>query len=155
MVKSSYFKGGSYIKQSQWAELWQSCLGVDYLPMVDVRTVRKKGKDKSEPITDDDIKAGIAETLKYATKPDDMITDHDDPKSREWFYELTRQTHKMRFIATGGALKNALKADDTITNDDMIRTGNDDDTEQTDERRLNFTYYPTKQAYIYNPTHNE
>ena len=47
MVKSSYFKGSSYIKQSQWAELWQSCLGVDYLPMVDVRTVRKRARTRA------------------------------------------------------------------------------------------------------------
>lgn len=154
MVKPSYF-GVGYLKQSQWAELWQSCLGVDYLPVVDVRTVRKKGKDKSEPITDDDIKSAIAETLKYATKPDEITLDCHDPQSREWFYELTRQTHKMRFVASGGALKNALKADDKISNEDMIKTGNEDDTEQTDEKRLNFTYYPTKGSYIYNPVHNE
>ena len=154
MVKPSYF-GVGYLKQSQWAELWQSCLGVDYLPIVDVRTVRKKGKDKNAPITDDDVKSAIAETLKYATKPDEITLDCHDPQSREWFYELTRQTHKMRFVASGGALKNALKADDAITNDDMVRTGNEDDTEQTDERRLNFTYYPSKGNYIYNPVHNE
>lgn len=60
-------------------------------------------------ITDDDIKAGIAETIKYSTKPDDIIHDHDDPQSREWFYELTRQTHKLRFVATGGAFKKRPK----------------------------------------------
>lgn len=154
MVKPSYFDGKNYLSTAKWAELWRDCLGVDYTPVVDVRAVRKKGKDKNAPITDDDIKAGIAETIKYSTKPDDIIHDHDDPQSREWFYELTRQTHKLRFVATGGALKNALKDNDP-TNDDMIKTGNNDDSEQTDERRLNFTYYSTKGAYIYNPTHNE
>ena len=34
------------------------------------------------------------------------------PASHEWFYELTRQTHKLRFVATGGSLKNILKDDD-------------------------------------------
>ena len=29
----------------------------------------------------------------------------------EWFLELTRQTHKRRFVATGGALKDVLKLD--------------------------------------------
>lgn len=44
-VKPSYFKGTHYLSQAKWAELWQSCLGVDYLPVVDVRTVRKKGQE--------------------------------------------------------------------------------------------------------------
>lgn len=152
MVKPSYF-GKGYLKQLQWAELWQSCLGVDYLPQVDVRAVKpKKGKSAND---DESIKSAIMETLKYATKPDDIIHDHHDPKAREWFYELTRQTHKMRFVATGGVLKNALKPTDNIDNEDMIKTGNDEETQVTDERRLNFTYIRTKGAYIYNPIYNE
>lgn len=154
MVKPSYFKTPNYLSTAKWAEFWRDCLGVGYTPVVDVRAVRKKGKDKNAPITDDDIKAGIAETIKYSTKPDDIIHDHDDPQSREWFYELTRQTHKLRFVATGGALKNALKDNDP-TNEDMIKTGNNDESQTTDNRRLNFTYYRTLSKYIYNPIHNE
>ena len=37
----------------------------------------------------------------------------------------------------------------------MINTGNEDDSDKTDQRRLNFTYYPTEGSYIYNPVHNE
>ncbi|MBM2994428.1 protein rep, partial [Escherichia coli] len=43
----------------------------------------------------------VAETLKYSTKPADMVADP------EWFLELTRQTHKRRFVATGGALRHS------------------------------------------------
>lgn len=151
MVKPSYFSHG-YIKQSRWSELWGDCLRVDYLPVVDVRTVKpKKGNEKN----DDGVKAAIMETLKYAVKPSDIIEDYENPKSREWFYELTRQTHKLRFVASGGALKDALKQDDDITNEDMIDTGNDDETTETDDRRLNFTYYPSQTKYLYNPNHNE
>ena len=49
---------------------------------------------------------------------------------------------------------NALKDNDP-TNDDMIKTGNDDESQTTDNRRLNFTYYRTLSKYIYNPIHNE
>ena len=73
-------------------------------------------------------------------------------KAREWFYELTRQTHRLRFVATGGLLKNALKADNELTDDDLIRTGNDDETTETDDRRLNFTWYKFKGGYLYNQT---
>ena len=72
----------------------------------------------------------------------------------EWFYELTRQTHKLRFVATGGALKNILK-DDDLTDEKMVNTGENDNDEKTDEKRLNFTYYKSKKGYIYNPEFNE
>ncbi|MDI5568585.1 protein rep, partial [Salmonella enterica subsp. enterica serovar Kentucky] len=42
------------------------------------------------------VRGAVAETLKYSTKPADMVADP------EWFLELTRQTHKRRFVATGG-----------------------------------------------------
>ena len=33
---------------------------------------------------------------------------------------MTKQVHKMRFVATGGVLKGILKPDDEITNEEMI-----------------------------------
>lgn len=147
MVKASYFTHG-YIKQAQWSEIWRDCLKADYMPMVDVRAVKaRKGDDIA-------IQSAIAETLKYSTKPSDMIQDCENPESREWFYELTRQTHKLRFIATGGALKDFLKSDERIDNQEMITANQDDDVAENDERRLNFTYYPSKGKYIYNPKFN-
>lgn len=112
----------------------------------------KKAKARTEPMTDDDIKAGVVETLKYAVKPADIMGDGSQA-SNEWFYELTRQTHKLRFVATGGALKDILK-DDDIGDKEMIAPA-DNDNETTDTRRLNFTYYKNKKGYIYNPQFNE
>ena len=37
----------------------------------------------------------------------------------------------------------------------MVNTGENDNDEKTDEKRLNFTYYKSKQGYIYNPEYNE
>lgn len=152
MVKPSYF-GKNYIKQGDWSELWRDCLGVDYMPMVDIRTV--KPKDGFSNSDDCAIKSAIAETVKYSTKPSDMTQDHTNPKSREWFYELTRQTRKMRFIATGGALKKALKSEKEISNQDMITAGDENEDTKTDERRLNFTYVRSASKYIYNPKYNQ
>lgn len=149
MVKPSYF-GKGYLKQMDWVRLWASVLQVNYLPNVDIRVVKSKGKAKGEPVIDDDIKSGVVETLKYAVKPADIMGDGSQA-SNEWFYELTRQTHKLRFVATGGALKDILK--DDVGDKEMIApVGND---EQTDKRRLNFTYYKRKRSYIYNPKYNE
>ena len=152
MVKPSYFSGKAYIKKARWAELWADCLRVDYTPVVDVRPVKPKKPTETDP---DGMRGAIAETLKYATKHEDVIHNAEDPKSREWFYELTRQVHRLRFVATGGLLKDALKPDDDITNEDMIDTGNDDEITETDDRRLNFSFYKSKGGYLYNPIHNE
>lgn len=151
MVKPSYFTH-NYIKQMDWVRLWANVLNVDYLPNVDIRVVKSKGKSKGEPMTDADIKSGVVETLKYAVKPADIMGD-GSPASHNWFYELTRQTHKLRFVATGGALKDILK-DDDISDNEMIAPA-DNDEEKTDEKRLNFTYYKNKKGYMYNPKFNE
>lgn len=151
MVKPSYFTH-NYTKKMDWVRLWADVLKVDYLPNVDIRAVRKKGKCKGEPMTEADIKAAIVETLKYAVKPADMVGD-GSLESKEWFYEVSRQTHKLRFVATGGALKNILK-EDNIANQEMITAGDETD-ENTDKRRLNFTYYKSKKGYVYNPEYNE
>ncbi|MBE3060658.1 protein rep, partial [Klebsiella pneumoniae] len=59
------------------------------------------------------VRGAVAEPRKYSTKPADMVA---DPK---WVLELTRQTHKRRFVATGGALKDVLKLDQE-TDADMV-----------------------------------
>lgn len=98
-VPAGYFKGHHYIKQTQWALLWQSCLGVDYEPIVNIQTIKAK-KTNSE-ITD-----AVKEVLKYSVKPSDMIS------NKSWFLEMIQQLHKLRFIAAGGSLKNILKEED-------------------------------------------
>ena len=141
-----------YIKQSRWQELWADCLRVDYLPVVDVRTVKPRKKGAGD---DDGMRGAIAETLKYAVKPDDIMHDAEDPKLENGSMSWPDRLINYGFVATGGLLKNALKADNELTDDDLIRTGNDDETEETDERRLNFTWYKFKGGYLYNPIHNE
>ncbi|WP_181880010.1 protein rep, partial [Escherichia coli] len=65
---------------------------------------RKPKDDESLPcVVAEQLRSAVVETLKYSTKPADMLADP------EWFLELTRQVHKRRFVATGGALKNVLQ----------------------------------------------
>lgn len=150
-VKASYFSTG-YITQQRWSDLWREVLRVDYQPIVDVRAVKaKKKRGESE---EDAVKSAVMETLKYSVKPDDMIGD-GSAAANEWFYELTRQAFKMRFIASGGVLKNALRREDEITDKDLVNTGSDDNTDKTDNRRLVFTYSKPKKCYLYNPKYNQ
>lgn len=145
LVKASYFTR-NYIKQAEWVRLWRDVMRLDYAPVVDVRTIKAKKKDKYTQ--DEAVKYAIMETLKYSVKPSDMMADYS------WFYELTKQTHKLRFIASGGALKDALKSEKDISNDDMIATG-DEENSATDERRWVFLYNKKKGYYAYSPKHNQ
>jgi len=132
MVPPSWFKGQTYVKHARWVDLWRDCLRVDYDPNVDVRVVKPKVPKGEAPATGMDaqiaaLQAAAAETLKYSTKPSDMT---DDGDADGWFLELTRQTHRKRFIATGGVLKNVLKETEEETDDDLIGQdgeGSDDD----------------------------
>lgn len=151
LVRPSYF-AKNYIKQERWGELWQSVLRVDYQPLVDIRTV--KPNKKRGQTEEDAIKSAVMETLKYSVKPDDMIGD-GSKRANDWFYELTKQTFKLRFVSSGGVLKDALKSDDDITNDDLINTNQDEEDTNTDDRRLMFTYKKVVHKYLYNPHFNQ
>ena len=118
MVPSWYFSGAKYVKQAEWAEAWRGALRADYTPVVDVRTVKPK-QEAADAEASSLPRAGVIETLKYSVKPSDMT---DAP---EWFVTVTEQTHRLRFIATGGLFKDVLKPEEKITDEEMIHVGDD------------------------------
>lgn len=93
LVSKSYF-GRNYLSKSDWIEMWQKSMRLDYKPVLDVQAIKQGSKPMEL----------VPELLKYCTKESDMVA------SREWLLELTRQMFKMRCIATGGVLKDYLKA---------------------------------------------
>lgn len=137
MVPPSWFTR-DYVKQARWVELWRDCLRVNYDPNIDIRAVKTKS---GEPVSNiaTQLQGAVAETLKYAVKPDDMTADP------EWFLELTRQIHKRRFIATGGALKNILKLEQE-SNEDLVVA--DDMAEGTDDgQRIAFAWHGDEKRF--------
>ena len=134
MVPKSYFQGKYYVKQARWVEVWQSCARLNYAPSVDVRAVHpRKGEDGTQA-----IQQAAAETLKYAVKPGDMTTDP------EWFMELTRQVHKLRFVATGGGAQERAQGragERRGTCSDRWRR------EQDDGGRVGFNWRPADRKY--------
>ena len=106
VVKPSYFKGGQYITQAAWAELWQKALAVDYTPVIDIRAVKE-------------IEGALLEVSKisgYSVKVDGDLHQHS-----EWFVEYQRQVKGSRFFATGGLVKRYLKAvREPETGDDIV-----------------------------------
>lgn len=140
MVSPSWFKGQNYVKQSRWVELWRDALRANYLPNVDIRTVKAKGTNSTDDVATL-LKDAVAETLKYSTKPADMTTDP------QWFLELTKQTHKKRFMASGGVLKDLLR-EDQETNDDLIHADGTDLSEPVDSSvTLNFQWVKPVKRY--------
>jgi plasmid rolling circle replication initiator protein Rep len=104
MVAPAYFQG-DYLKQSQWAEVWQQCLRITYRPVVDIRTVKLALVPDARRVNapPKNMWAAVAEILKYAVKPSDMVRDHD------WFLSLTDQLHNTKAVAIGGILKRYIK----------------------------------------------
>lgn len=141
VVKPGYF-GKNYIKQCDWAEMWRECLRVNYTPIVDVRLVRGRR------VNDSAVKSAIVETLKYSVKQADINVNVEDSESREWFYTLTRETYKLRFVASGGVFKDAIKSDEEICNENLVRIDGGDRTEQTG-KRLIFEFCRDKKYYKY------
>lgn len=143
MVPPSMLSGRDYVKHYRWVELWRDCLRVDYDPNVDVRVVKSRKLKSDQSLanaTAELVRGAVADTFKYSVKPSDMISDPD------WFLELTRQTHKRRFIATGSALKDVLKLDQE-TDQDMVH--GDDISEGTDDgSRLAFGWDSTPREYV-------
>ena len=116
MVPPSMLSGVNYVKQARWVELWQESARLDYTPVVDIRVVKSKGpKVGADPLVG--LRAAAAETLKYAVKPADMI------KDPSWFLEMTRQVHRLRFVAAGGMLKDVLRVEDESDEDLILADG--------------------------------
>jgi plasmid rolling circle replication initiator protein Rep len=129
LVPSSYF-GRKYIRQAAWVRLWREALRADYDPSVRIQAFEPK--TVTDPETGETRKLAPVEGLKYAVKPADLVGD-GSPRDAEWLAELTRQTHKLRFMATGGILKDALREE--AENDELIHA--DGETNGIEEiRRL-------------------
>ena len=124
MVRPSYF-GKGYVTQARWTELWQECARLDYTPVVHVQAVKPKGNLVSG---DSPIRRAVYETLKYAVLPDDLM-------DRDWLIELTKQVHRLRFIASGGALRNVLREDEE-SNEDLLLL--DDESDGSEEQEMLF-----------------
>jgi plasmid rolling circle replication initiator protein Rep len=122
LVPSSYF-GRNYIPKKDWIDLWTEALRADYSPSVWIQAVKKK--------MGENLRFLAVEVLKYAVKPSDLVG-AGTMEDAIWLDKLTEQTRNLRFVSTGGILKNLLK-EDREKNDDLIHiSGENDDKEKKD-----------------------
>lgn len=129
-VKASYFKGGQYISQTGWVQMWRRAMKLNYDPSVDVRAI--KGAD-----ADERFKA-VLEVAKYPVKSMDYLAG-DDKESLDSNLkvvdDLEKALSRKRLTAFGGLLKiiqKELNIED-IDGDkvDLIATG--EEVEQEEE----------------------
>ncbi len=126
MVAPSYF-GPNYLSQERWTELWQKSARLDYKPQTHVRAIAKHH----------DPTVIVPEILKYQVKESDLVA------NREWFLELTRQLHKTRAVAVGGALREYMRE---LEQDPEDLVGEDNQGE-VDEGHLYFGWKHKQRKY--------
>lgn len=145
MVKSTYFKGTSYLTTADWAQFWQLSARLDYLPVVDVRGVRNKAGKAATNTDIESLQGAVAETMKYAVKPADLH------KNIDWFIEFCIQIHRLRFIASGGVLKEMFKDEDK--EEDLLLK---DETKAEEENfpLVKFNYQSSSARYARKINHN-
>lgn len=142
-VSSSYF-GRGYITHAKWVDMWREALRVDYDPSVKIQAF--KLERKVDENTGEERVLPPAEILKYAVKPCDLIGDAEKPgitrsgkrRDAEWLALLTIQTQNLRFISTGGVLKNALQEE--VRNDELLCL-NENPNDEVEELERCFFYW--------------
>lgn len=137
-VNSSYFTDKTYIKQKDWALLWQHYLKTDYLPVVDVRKFEEHS-----------YKA-VAEVSKYTVKYNDIVKYNDDntvnePLTDELVYTLHYALKNKRLVGMGGIFKEyhkKLNLEDLNKDDiDLINTDNDDNDDLLNDDIYIYNWY--------------
>jgi len=131
MVQPGYFAGKNYMTQEDWVKLWQSCLRVDYSPVVDIRAVKpnKRWSIENPSLAPEQALAGaIVETVKYSVKPTDLIGEGSEP-DQQWLLQLTKELENTRAIALGGVFRSYLSEAEleNPSNEDLIGRKEDGD----------------------------
>ena len=114
MVRPSYFQSKKdYITQKEWSDMWSQSLKVDYVPMIDIRTVKETGKG---------LRGAVLETAKYPTKPIKF-----DVGNKQVVDDLYNGLYRKRQLGYGGlfkTIKKQLQLDD-VESGDLVHTSDD------------------------------
>lgn len=162
LVPSTYFNGKYYLKQSEWTEMWQKALRIDYVPIVNIKAIKCKKGQKIVPTpeefeadknTDSGMISAICETLKYTVKEQDLIGKYcnDDQVNSQWLKKVTEQLYRSRKVEYRGVIKEIGKELELAYDDDNLIDINDDDdkpSEGQELKELTFTWVSSLERYI-------
>lgn len=122
MVEPDYFRS-NYLTQSQWVEMWQRSLRVDYAPVVDVRKVKAQAEvgQAGADVTQQQVGfvKSVLEVCKYSVKTADLAV------SADWLLGITEQLHKLRAINVGGEIAKVISQEDVNSIDDLGSLGDE------------------------------
>lgn len=106
-----------YVTHREFREIWRKCLGVNYLPQVNIKKI--KGVNAK----------AIAEVAKYPTKINKVfeLGDEEGKKVLRTFYFATKNK---RLVSFGGMMKeirHVLNMKDIESDDDLVNKKNDEE----------------------------
>ena len=131
MVKPTYFKNSeNYVSQKELTEFWQRALKINYVPVVNIKSV-KPNKNKTYK-TENDLLGAIYETAKYSVKDSEYLTDDFD-KNEKRVDDLERALKYKRMISFGGILKEIKKEFelDDVEDANLIELDSNQEKEKT------------------------
>ena len=136
-VKSSYFAGRGYLTKKAWTELWRLALGVDYDPVLDVRTIKNS------------TAKAVAEVAKYPVKLDKVLEIEKKEVAALALIQLYRAIFKRRLVTFGGDFRDYKRrlALDDVENGDLVHTETENKTFNAVAQVL-FKYQASVGAYI-------
>lgn len=164
LVPASYFTGRGYIKHDQWTQMWKHCLKVDYDPVVNIKVVKSKSKNKltlpepedfaNNPELSDNsgMVQAICETLKYTVKEQDLIGSYcqDDDANSSWLKAMTQQLYKTRKVEYRGILKDMGKEiEQAVSESDLVKNGEDIELEDKPTAKLEFRWESAIKRYVF------
>ena len=118
-VRPSYF-GATYINHAGWRKMWQSVMGLDYEPQVNVKAIKNT------------TAKAVAEVAKYPVKTSGILKIKNKEKAAAALTQLKHGVHNCHFVTFGGDFrkyKRKLALDD-IERGDLVHV-------ETDEQELN------------------
>ena len=135
-VEKTYFfketNPDGYFTQERALQMWKECLGVDYLPTVDLRKVYYLDENGNKIIKFDDdgegLKKAVEEASKYITKALDLLSIEDEKLQKKVIRSMLQALSYRRLFAYGGILKNIraeLKLQDEEKSN-LINLGDDE-----------------------------
>ena len=135
-VKPRYFVDG-YLSKKAWTELWKLALGVDYTPILDVRTIKHS------------TAKAVAEVAKYPVKLDKVLEIEKKEVAALALIQLHRAIFKRRLVTFGGDFRDYKRklALDDVEGGDLIHVETENKTFNAVAQVL-FKYQANVGAYI-------
>lgn len=121
-VSSGYFKKDYYISNDRLRELWKKALGVDYLPLTNIKKINGFDSDSF-----DSVASAVCEVTKYTTKAIEYIDFTDIENTCNMLYALDSSLYNRRLYSFCGIFKKILSFL-RLDNDDICK----DDTQFSD-----------------------